>query len=135
MQEPQLMRIVERITRQMHCRDFCSNSTIKRTHPDTAAHTLLLGPNALLSWAQEVWSSNLHAPTTYFFNFDSFSCQSGVEDAAQRGLASRHNSPRILQRATLLFRFRVQIDSARDRSQKTASKLFWLAYPGILPCD
>jgi hypothetical protein len=25
----------------------------------------------LLSWAQEVWSSNLHAPTTYFFIFNS----------------------------------------------------------------
>ena len=25
-----------------------------------------------LPWAQEVWSSNLGAPTTYFFNFNSF---------------------------------------------------------------
>jgi hypothetical protein len=25
---------------------------------------------ARLPWAQEVWSSNLHAPTTYFFVFN-----------------------------------------------------------------
>src|SRR5580698_7634633 len=81
MREPQVRPIVERRTHQMHCSDFCSDSTIKRTHPDTTAHTMLWELNALsseaqlsrnmlrevglMSWAQEVWSSNLHAPTTH----------------------------------------------------------------------
>jgi hypothetical protein len=73
---------MERKTHQMHCSDSCSYSTIIRTHPDRPAHTLLLGLNALsskplssrntlrevelMSGAQEVWSSNLHAPTNFF---------------------------------------------------------------------
>jgi hypothetical protein len=84
MQAPQVMRIVKRRTRQMHCSDFCSDSTIKRTHPDAAAHTLFLELNALsseallsrnmlrevglMSWAQEVRGSNPRAPTTNSLN-------------------------------------------------------------------
>jgi hypothetical protein len=72
-------RLMERKTDQMHCSDFCSDSTIIRTHPDTAAHNLLLELNTLssvallsrnmlrevglMSWAQEVSGSNPDAPT------------------------------------------------------------------------
>jgi hypothetical protein len=62
------------------CSDFCSDPTSIRPHPDTPSHNLAdwltaafsaydlillrLRKLARLTWAQEVWSSNLHAPTT-----------------------------------------------------------------------
>jgi hypothetical protein len=62
-----------------HCSDFCSDLTPIRPHPRTSRNMLRCGlkPDfsvgvlrtgwllklARLPWAQEVWSSNLHAPT------------------------------------------------------------------------
>jgi hypothetical protein len=63
------------------CSDFCRDHAPRRTHPTTPGHNLRVQLSSdfsvlrletsdllklgLLPWAQEVWSSNLHAPTTF----------------------------------------------------------------------
>src|SRR5215472_14968617 len=64
---------------EIDCSDFCSDPAIRWAHPDASGNILWLRLNRvfsveglkgnrlrwleLLPWAQEVWSSNLHAPT------------------------------------------------------------------------
>ena len=68
-----------RPARHLHCANFCAHPTDRWAHLGTASHmlrsrlscfvsaeTLKTGRLFLvarLPWAQEVWSSNLHAPT------------------------------------------------------------------------
>ena len=81
-----------------------------------------------LPWAQEVWSSNLHAPTTYFFGFrftlDAANSVGAKLSPTWARPESKSESLDIFHRAKPFFANLVQMTLARDLRRGTAENRF-----------